>query len=1449
MERAEKESHSGLREDLEMFSLKINSILDSGESLLKSSKEGSFENFTDAFLDTSLSSRERDFMAIGVMSGKEGILTQRVQNFISYVNNDSELVSMMSKLKSQKTRIKDMVTKKELKRFYYSDFLSQINLIQILGGDLAQYKNIEEFFKRNKQYYAAGEKIWNRDENGNELMDRAIFLEDIVRLFKGNPGEIFTNSIENIRKVLYSGTTGASKTDIAMIEGILYKIQNMEIKETDGQSFRTLKSIKKILQAAGGKWTATMEKSYQNIQNGSLYYEDFVTLWNSFKPFVFTHESRRVNGRNERVNLQYKNSEYMITAFCTMMNTALNQSPTLKALSEFMDKHDIDVAHFHSAVKIGYNNPYTISAEMTDAAERAVRPLRDKIAELKNEVNKKRDAYNKFRTLHDAEYTNNDILREADLKEAYDKAMKELDEAYKALEKENKKQVDIIISSLERQHTVETPLLNVIQKKGIGTLMPEDINDALKTMYPGLAEDKIDLIENKILQYLDELKARDRNIIYSHRLTETQLEGLNNCLPADTYVNRNFFHDTPLSDYMWVQPTDPHLQDQLVVFGSQLRNIMPADLPEDFTMTVDIAGKTRTLNREEAVKLYNTLIVDQLLDSFRQVSTKLGNIENLQRYLISQARSNPKYGPDVIAALELNEDHTGFRIPFNSPNLTNKIDDLIFSCFKKMITRQELKGGNVIMVSSFAFSEELQIQYKEDAEGNTVVDYIPCYLPAYMKSMVEDYIIEEIRDGRVYYMLDYEAMKANCDEELLRCIGYRIPTENKYSVLPLKIMGFMPISAGTTIMMPVDVLRMTGADFDIDKIFLMFRESRREVANRKNFVEYTKAFIRDNNIELTEEEVSYLENIGNNKFYKGLTEEEVSAAQKNLISLENTDWDIYHADYATPKYSVLKSYMPEGASMEDISELGGIKSPTMRKKIRNNMLIDTIEGISTSSYGSKAMMGNWNQYDNLSKASTIFRIVNDVKALASFQKEYEEEILEHGLLGALKSKTLEQLDDFYAKYAKTKSAIDIVDSMQIRRNLLEGNALIGIMAVNSSSHFKYQFLDLELLNPIDVKTSESSPTKTITKVDPVYSELDGTLVSNICAEFLAAAHANGKDPRLGYLGVTSKNASIVSLLSRIGLDMLTIGTYLNMNPILDKARTDIAGLNGKAYNGWARIEANKPSLILRNSALSSEDSDYFVFDVERVLDMITEYTQTGDITDKEYAYFLMQFHDHIKAVADDLNSPRGTTRCDTTSNAAAYCLAANILKWCEAEDFKANSNDPSFHIKGLNKVLDIDLSPNAHVETTKEGMDKELQSLRKKFLQFPIERLQAFYTLGIKGSEVLTTRIIPYNTANTLKAVADLRMNMQKSLVPKYQGGKGIIKQMLAELTMFLLSDSEMFGQTADSEGKPLSLVERRNKYIYAFPAQLAHIISSFKYPELNDLSLIKNCIYQKNVV
>lgn len=275
--------------------------------------------------------------------------------------------------------------------------------------------------------------------------------------------------------------------------------------------------------------------------------------------------------------------------------------------------------------------------------------------------------------------------------------------------------------------------------------------------------------------------------------------------------NLTTVHNIDYNDYMIAQPTPEHLFDVESVFGSQYRNLISADLPEDIEVEID--GK-KLKGREEVQKTYFSLIIENLLDSYKELNNDFSSIENLQKRLLSIIKGNPKYGRDMLNALEIVE-YNGrktFNIPLSDSTVTSRFQELMTSMFKNSITKQYINGAACILVSDFGFTEELKVIRNEDGS----VEAIECYLPAYSKKMYEPFL-KETRNG---YEIDYNKLK-DADPSLLDFIGYRIPTEGKYSILPLRIKGFLPQQNGSSIMLPAEVTTLSGSDFDVDKLFMM----------------------------------------------------------------------------------------------------------------------------------------------------------------------------------------------------------------------------------------------------------------------------------------------------------------------------------------------------------------------------------------------------------------------------------------------------------------------------------------------------------------------------------------------------------------------------------------------------------------------------------------------------
>lgn len=286
---------------------------------------------------------------------------------------------------------------------------------------------------------------------------------------------------------------------------------------------------------------------------------------------------------------------------------------------------------------------------------------------------------------------------------------------------------------------------------------------------------------------------------------------------ASSYTESDYnpitVHSLDYNDYMIVQPTPEHLLDTDATQGSQGRNLIVSDLPDDIEIKLD--GKTLK-GKEEVKREYYSLILANLIEDNMELLKDVRDVKSLHDRLTKLVRGNPKYGRDMLDALAL-VDYNGrqeFNISLSDPSISNKVQELVLSIFKNGITKQKVKGAACILVSNFGFTNDLEVVRNEDGS----IQALECYLPAYSRKFYEPYLVKEVRtskDGQVFegYKIDISRMSKD-DKKLLEFIGYRIPTEGKYSMLPLVIKGFLPQQNGSSIMLPAEVTTLSGSDFD-----------------------------------------------------------------------------------------------------------------------------------------------------------------------------------------------------------------------------------------------------------------------------------------------------------------------------------------------------------------------------------------------------------------------------------------------------------------------------------------------------------------------------------------------------------------------------------------------------------------------------------------------------------
>lgn len=249
-------------------------------------------------------------------------------------------------------------------------------------------------------------------------------------------------------------------------------------------------------------------------------------------------------------------------------------------------------------------------------------------------------------------------------------------------------------------------------------------------------------------------------------------------------------------DYMYQMDTPEHFKDVLQLFGSQIRKHIVANLDNEAEFEVG----DKKFNGQQIAQLYDDIIAWNYDKNYKKVEDKIGTIEGLAAQLQSSVMQR-KLAENTTEAVQL-MNYKGkkvFKLPLYFPLQSNRIFQMASSIFRNNIIRNKVSGGAFYQATSFGYDDTLKVHMKD---GH--IEYVDCIVPyTYSKQLLE--LADE--NG----LIDPDKVE---DKELLKMICYRIPTEDKYSAVPLRIKGFCSPAEGGIIKLPSDILTITGSDLD-----------------------------------------------------------------------------------------------------------------------------------------------------------------------------------------------------------------------------------------------------------------------------------------------------------------------------------------------------------------------------------------------------------------------------------------------------------------------------------------------------------------------------------------------------------------------------------------------------------------------------------------------------------
>ena len=955
----------------------------------------------------------------------------------------------------------------------------------------------------------------------------------------------------------------------------------------------------------------------------------------------------------------------------------------------------------------------------------------------------------------------------------------------------------------------------------------------LKAINKFMEDHSIDVIQFESTTKVGKQGVIDLNNVHSEKEVYDKL--MQDTGIGNNMENSNVVHKVSYEDYGIQTATPEHVIDTFQLVGTQIRKLITADISPDTIIEVNSVKMTK----QEWLDLYNAINTENIIQAFSEVNEIFKDPKEVERLLLEELRGNQRYGIEMQRACTLDE-NGNFNIPLFDPIQSTRVQQLLNSIIKSRITKQKIRGGALIQVSDYGLTDELHVVFEGEG-ANKRIKYLECYMPAYSREFYEPLM------DPVTHQLDIDKLP----EDLRRLVGYRVPTEDKYSMAPLRIKGFLPQQNGSAIMLPAEITTLSGSDFDVDKLYVMLPEFNiRSIYNIKGaWDDFYKTHPT-----ITEE---IDRNLGEalDKFIKEQTEDwEENADLEDIkeITQEFKNWlksqGIKRYNFSETAQDEFSKWFKEnkrsyftGNKIEKI-KYDFNKSPQENSlKARNNLLIDMMTGVLTNADTASKIL-NPGGFDYQKQAARIMDILantTEEELAKSLKKEgielnktiekngrvYDKSIASY--LFDLDLKTLTKLEE------KTKLYMDPLaptTQVMLHQQNMTGAKLIGIYANHNANHALIQHTELAL----NENGSFVLNGKRLTSLHNIMND-NKEFISKLNAGFLAASVDNVKDPVLASLNQNTFTADATMLLSRLGYNPIEIGLLMTQPIVKEITQTYFReAKEGKSkdividevltkYKEKAALNSDLTYDNYKNNQFTNEElADFILISKEAT----TDRSSTSDFRKIEYyqkQVAVGYLFKKIMTSADALGQVVQSTRSDTQGGAAGPTIADTEFKMQKIEDlWDQITKNAKFPLDGANVI---------YKHLIEDFYDTD--TIRERLMECPLPFLQAFYSLGLERTKSMFKPYFPHYNESFRSVIYTLR-KMTKS-------GKLNVKTMNSiynDLLAYIMSKTEFFGSQLDSNNEILSITDKRSNFINHFPEEFKRVIT--ENPDIASLEFIK---------
>ena len=301
-------------------------------------------------------------------------------------------------------------------------------------------------------------------------------------------------------------------------------------------------------------------------------------------------------------------------------------------------------------------------------------------------------------------------------------------------------------------------------------------------------------------------------------------------------------------------------QDDETIVNFMGKDITVGDLKKIYQNASINRVKLNYLGKRNAI-----FTLDSGLEEVRKsiaAGTITPKLAAFQKYAIETLKSSAG-DAQMIEFFELDEQGEP-KYDLNSPITIDKFVELFLSYFSKGVLSEKVPGHAVALVSDYGVKQLKKVleldengqpkrweivrveEFKSNpskygtpkeysnsenrtftglTKGDYYIDDLRHNVPEYDKDgNITGYFTEFIMPAHFKELLSFIKPGDKIPDAVAKMFGVRIPSQDKHSAVALKLVDFMPVYYGSSAIFPQELIEISGADFDIDKLYIAIQE-------------------------------------------------------------------------------------------------------------------------------------------------------------------------------------------------------------------------------------------------------------------------------------------------------------------------------------------------------------------------------------------------------------------------------------------------------------------------------------------------------------------------------------------------------------------------------------------------------------------------------------------------